>query len=111
MFAARLKQLRKENGLTLREFAARFGLNYTTICKYENGQREPDLQTLSRLADFFGVALDYLVGRSPVRGPEENVYVYHPTGTAPLPPEAMHQLEEYIAGLRKKYAAPEKPLK
>ena len=36
--------------------------------RYEYGQREPQLAVLIRMADFYGVSLDYLVGRSDVRG-------------------------------------------
>lgn len=40
------------------------GLAKQTIHGYENGDRNPDLETLSRIADFFGVSTDYLLGRS-----------------------------------------------
>lgn len=104
MFARRLRQLRLEKELTLREFAARFGLNYTTLCKYENGQREPDIATLERLCDFFGVSLDYLLGRSPARGQEDTVIVYREPGEE-LPPAALEELERFVEYLRHKYTA------
>lgn len=65
VFARRLRALRKAHGLSQRELAAVFGFAPSTIAMYESAQRSPDLGTLSRLAEFFAVSLDYLVRESP----------------------------------------------
>ncbi|MFC5987195.1 helix-turn-helix domain-containing protein [Marinicrinis lubricantis] len=60
----RLRKLRKERGLTAKEFGQRFQLAESTISGYENGKREPDSDKLNSFADFFGVTTDYLLGRT-----------------------------------------------
>ena len=43
------------------------GINLRTYHRYENGEREASVSTLIRMADYFGVTIDYLVGRSDAR--------------------------------------------
>ncbi|MDR9857837.1 helix-turn-helix transcriptional regulator [Paenibacillus sp. VCA1] len=61
---ARLRKLRKEHGLTMRDFGAKFSLAESTISGYENGSRKPDLETIDKFASFFDVSVDYLMGRT-----------------------------------------------
>ena len=58
-----LKQLRKQNGFTQKEIAKQ--LNVTAQCYqgYEYGYRQPSPEMLCKLADIFGVSVDYLLGR------------------------------------------------
>lgn len=63
MFAKRLQGLRKDKGLTQKQFAEKFGIAGGTIAMWETGKREPDFKTTERLADFFNVSVDYLLGR------------------------------------------------
>lgn len=60
-----LKQLRKRDGYTQATLAAALKISKSTISMYEIGAREPDLDSLEKLADLFGVDLNYLVGSSP----------------------------------------------
>lgn len=75
----RIRQLRKEQGLTAAEMAAALGKRYgvevlvSSISMYENDQRLPPTETCDALADFFRVSLDYLRGRSDVRNPDEQL--------------------------------------
>lgn len=76
MFAQRLEKLRLEKGLTHQEMADMLGITRQAYGNYESGKREPDFKTLDKLADFFNVSLDYLLGKSPHRsGPNQ----YEPT--------------------------------
>ncbi|MFL2072787.1 helix-turn-helix domain-containing protein [Marinilactibacillus psychrotolerans] len=59
----RLKMLRKEKGLTQGDMAEILEIARTTYANYEQGTREPDNRILNRLADFFIVSIDYLLGR------------------------------------------------
>ena len=59
----RLRELRKLQGLSMKELGVKLGLAECTISLYESGKREPDNATLVRIADFFGVTVDYLLGR------------------------------------------------
>ncbi len=70
MFKERLKGLREEKGLKKKEMAEVLQIDETTYGKYELGKREPDFNTLARLADFFGVSTDYLLGRTDNRNHE-----------------------------------------
>ncbi|APC08571.1 helix-turn-helix domain-containing protein [Neomoorella thermoacetica] len=60
----RLRKLREEKGLTQIELAKKLSLANSTISQYEANKRTPDPPTLQRLADFFGVSIDYLLGRT-----------------------------------------------
>lgn len=50
--------------LTQQQVATATGITASALCNYENGERVPTLQTLSRLADFYNISLDSLMGRS-----------------------------------------------
>lgn len=63
-FAERIIQLKTERNLLQKDIAAAIGLSVRGYQYYEKGQKEPTLAVLVRLADFFDVSLDYLVGRS-----------------------------------------------
>lgn len=58
------KQLRLSSGLTQVEMAEKLGISRSTIGMYETGAREPDFETLEKIADFFNVDIDYLLGRT-----------------------------------------------
>lgn len=60
----RLKEIRKERNLTQKEFAEKLNISQQAISQYENGDREPKLETWQKLADFLDVPVDYLLGIS-----------------------------------------------
>lgn len=68
---ARLIALRKEHHLTQSDFANLLNVSQAAIGNWELGKREPDLETLSRIADYFQVSVDYLLGRSDDPEPEQ----------------------------------------
>lgn len=59
----RLLRLRKEKGLTQEEVGARLSLSPQSVSKWENGTSLPEIDTLGKLADLYGVSTDYLLGR------------------------------------------------
>ena len=59
----RLRLLRTEKKLSLRELGEQLNLSFVTIGQYERGERQPDNDTLVKLADFFEVSVDYLLER------------------------------------------------
>lgn len=63
-FSEKIKQLRIERGLSQYEVARKLGLARTAIGNYEQGIREPSLNVLKKLCDFFDVSADYLLGRT-----------------------------------------------
>lgn len=59
----RLKELRKKKKISQLKLALDLNMNQNTISRYETMEREADYETLIKLADYFDVTLDYLLGR------------------------------------------------
>lgn len=66
-FSQRIKTLREERGLGVRQLASMLGITHSSISQYENCKRVPDIDTCKLFADFFGVSCDYLIGLSDER--------------------------------------------
>lgn len=64
VFSERLIHLRKNKGLSQNTLAKEIGVSPRTYQDYEYGAREPQVAIFSRIADFYGVTLDYLAGRT-----------------------------------------------
>ncbi len=61
-FAQKLAQARKDAGYTQRQIADILKISKSTIASYEIGRTQPDIETLGKLADFYEVSIDWLVG-------------------------------------------------
>lgn len=68
-FANRLRELRMSKGLSQGDLANKLGVSKSRISMYEVGSRQPDFEMLERIADYFNVDIDYLLGK-------ENVSTY-----------------------------------
>ena len=68
----RIKELRKQKKITMKKLGNVIGVSESTISLYENGKRQPDNDTLKRLADFFNVSVDYLLDRTDEKNPSES---------------------------------------
>ena len=64
IFATRLKELREEKGIGQVELAQNLKVSKGIISLRENGLREPSMQSLIAIADFFDCSIDFLVGRT-----------------------------------------------
>lgn len=64
MFFVNLKKLRKEHGISQIKLALDLNTSQNTISRYETGDREPGIAELIKLAEYFDVSIDYLVGRT-----------------------------------------------
>lgn len=60
----RLKELRKEKGISQLKLALDLNTNQNTISRYETGEREPGIAELIKIADYFNVSVDYLLKRT-----------------------------------------------
>lgn len=60
----RIAFLREKRGLTQEELATSLGISRAALSHYEKNRREPDTETLSKVADLFHVSLDFLAGRT-----------------------------------------------
>ncbi|AOT71503.1 helix-turn-helix domain-containing protein [Geosporobacter ferrireducens] len=116
-FGLRFKQLRKEKNLTQAEIANIFSLGESTISFYESNKRTPDYALLQKIADFFDVTTDYLLGRSEIKNPygrdasavmETNLgSKYYLLDKSGLPEEAVEQIDEYVEFIKQKYDSSE----
>lgn len=64
MFQQRIKELRLKQRLTQQQVAEKIGVTRPAYSAYEIGKREPDFETLKKLANIFDVSTDYLLGKS-----------------------------------------------
>lgn len=71
MLQDNLKKLREEHGLTKRELCEKTGISERAYLTYEFGEREPKISVVQKLADFYGVTIDYLLGRPEAAPPTD----------------------------------------
>ena len=64
IFSKRLRQMRERRRISRAIMSELCGLSKSMISKYERGEREPKLETLIVLSDFFDCSIDYLVGKT-----------------------------------------------
>ena len=108
-FGNRLKNLRNEFNLTGEELGKKFNVTKVAISNWESDRRFPDQETLLKIADFFDVSIDYLLGRSDKRKETKKeinatTVAAHRLGDIEgLPDEAIDQLNDYIEMLKLKY--------
>ncbi len=70
-FGSRLRQLRIEKQMTQEELGKILGKSKNNISQYETNKRQADDETKKQLAYFFNVSIDYLLGRSDIKNPDE----------------------------------------
>lgn len=110
MIGRRIKHLRKEMNLLQKDLAEKLNLTQQTISLYESEKRQPDYETLQKIADFFNVSIDYLLGRTDekkiildsvndasIEYYADNKIIKDING---LSPESKKDLEEYIKLLK-----------
>ena len=66
----RLKELRIKKGISQLRLATDLNMNQNSVSRYETGEREMGYAMLIRVADYFNVSIDYLLGRT--ENPEVN---------------------------------------
>lgn len=96
-----LKNLRLAKGLTQQNIGDIVGVNGNTICQWEKGVREPDFQSLIKLATYFNVSTDYLLDRDePLELSEKAIPIVKKISQ--IDPYLLTDLDEYIDYLIKK---------
>ena len=63
-FAERLRELRKNKNINQQKLSNYLGYGYTAVANYESGRNEPAIDTLCKIAEYFDVTVDYLIGLS-----------------------------------------------
>ncbi len=62
----RIKYLMEAEKISQYALAKKLGISQSTICNWLNGKKEPSIESLWKLSDFFDVSIDYLVGKSDI---------------------------------------------
>lgn len=73
MFSIRLKNLRIQNGYTQKEMAENLGTSQPSYQNWEKGTRKPSRITLQKIANFFNVSTDYLLGKTDIPDPDSDI--------------------------------------
>ena len=72
----RLRELRKQRGMTIKELAEALGVSEAAVSLYESGRRRPGHEQLCRIADLFAVSVDYLLERELLPVPQGRIPIY-----------------------------------
>ena len=92
-----IRELRLEKGITQNELSNYLGLTPKMISFYELGERFPPYDIITKLADYFNVSTDYLLGRSNIKKPEKFIEDYRS-----LSKEDIKKVEKYMQELKAK---------
>jgi len=103
-FGQRLQELRTERNMTQEDFGKLLNVSQSTIAYYESGKKQPSLETISFIADYFTVTIDYLLGRVDYRNSHNTI----PTSPnddpdSKLPAEAKKSIDDFIQYIYEKY--------
>lgn len=101
-----LRELRENKNITQAQMAEVLEIDRSTYTKYESGKSNPDSTMLKKIADFFHVSVDYLLGRTNDAEKKKDILetkAYHNLDASGLPEEDIRKVEEYIELLKKKY--------
>lgn len=76
VFAERIKKLRIEKKLTQQELGNKFGLTSTGVSYWESGKAIPNMDMINKLSDFFGVTIDFLIGKNKIDENDEGMILF-----------------------------------
>lgn len=97
VFSDRLRIARENSGYSQKEFAIKVNIAPNTYNGYETGNRMPNLEVVTLLADSLGVSVDYLLGRTDIKNFEENTIAAHMDDrTKTLSEEQRKRLDDFI---------------
>ncbi len=96
---SRLIELRKKQGLSQAALSQQLGINRSTYAEWEIGRRRPELDSLIKLAEFYKVSTDFILGldKATLAASRSD------DPLADLPEEARKSVEEFIDFVRKRY--------
>lgn len=99
----RIKELRAEKKVRQVDLAKHLGISQNTLSYWERGEYQPDNEMLTKIADYFNVSTDYLLGRCDTRRPGDVAALSSVVPYDDLPPEAIKELQQYREFLIQKY--------
>lgn len=96
MIANQLKKIRKKHSLTQIQFAEIFNISNGTIAMWETGKRQPDNDMLMRIANYFNVSVDYILGRMETESQKKGIMIpVLGRVIAGIPIEAVEEIIDY----------------
>lgn len=95
-----LKKLREQQNITQKDLAAHLSVSTRLISYYESGQRIPPADILIKIADFFDVSVDYLLGRTNIKNFIQNNTGNESICIKDLSPESKEDLKKWITLLK-----------
>lgn len=99
-----LRLLREDKKISQLELSRHLNISNSTLSLYESDKRKPDYEILVRLAEYFSVSTDYLLGVLPVKGSgRKDQRVVYSIDVSGLPDDAVRQIDEYAQFIREKY--------
>ena len=99
----RLRLLLDERDMTQGDLAKELSVVHATVSHYCSDKRIPDAKTLERLADFFNVSVDWLLGRTDIKNPPETIAAHHDSGEwTEEELESIEQFKEFVRMRREK---------
>lgn len=102
----RIKKLREKKKLNQIEFSKILNISNTTLSQYEAGNRTPSDQIKEKVADYFDVSIDYLLGRTDIynsQNAKSEIDTLHNLDVSNLPEDDIRKVKEYVEMLKQKY--------
>lgn len=97
-FSERFKMLRGSRKLSQQELADELGTSKSSVNMYERGEREPGIEMLETIADFFNVDMDYLLGKSSIANRNFEKYYSEFDNLSPIHTQRLPLLGEIACG-------------
>lgn len=106
MIGERIKELRKSKKMSQSELGKFIGVSQTTVTAWENGRAEPSSSYVAKLATFFNVSTDYLLGRNPKEddlktadlADDDTIFTFE---GKPIPEQDLEYMKRLLRGGRK----------
>lgn len=106
MIGERIKELRKSKKMSQSELGKFIGVSQTTVTAWENGRAEPSSSYVTKLATFFNVSTDYLLGRDPKEddlktadlADDDTIFTFE---GKPIPEQDLEYMKRLLRGGRK----------
>ena len=99
-FSDTLKLLRRANQLSQQDLATKLEISKSAVSMYEQGRREPDFVVLEKIADYFDVNTDYLLGRESNGQCPPPITIAAHLDTSDLTKAELRDVEDYIEFVR-----------
>lgn len=95
-----IRKLRKSRDLTMKQFGEMMGVSESAISLYENNKAQPDINMMYKMADYFDVSIDFLLGRKTDESKEKKTDDKLVADILSLTEEEKTLVEGYVSGIK-----------